>query len=209
MAERPSYQVPSATVNAQIEVMRSRFLAVLAPSGDRDEAQAFIKSTKQAYPDASHHCFAFTIGPPGSSWAVGCSDDGEPHNSAGRPILDVLNHADIGDLVCVVVRWFGGTKLGRGRLARAYGDAAQAAVAQIDPMEKVFWVKASVALEYGHSDAFLRELSSVRAEIVSESYGVQIQYELRLDERSIQVLSKRIGDLTRGKSVLKLPEHDG
>src|SRR5690606_7146777 len=83
------------------------------------------------YPDATHNCWAFVAGPPGDTASIGMSDAGEPHGTAGRPMLDVLLHSDVGEVVAVVTRYFGGTKLGTGGLVRAYGGAVQHALAEL------------------------------------------------------------------------------
>ena len=200
------YKVPSGPVQAEIEVMRSRFRATLTHAASKEDAQELIRSLREAHPEASHHCFAFSVGPPGSGRCVGCSDDGEPHNSAGRPILDVLSHADLGDIVCVVTRWFGGTKLGRGRLARAYGDAVQAALLLVEPIEKMDWVSASVELSYGQLEVFNREISDLRVEVAAEHYGANVHLELRLDREVVRLVSERLHELTRGSTSLQIDE---
>lgn len=110
-------------VYSELEVKKSRFLAWLEPVADREAAQARIAALRQAYPEARHVCFAFYAG--GDS---GMSDDGEPSGTAGKPIFNVLHHKSMVNVLAVVVRYFGGIKLGAGGLARAYGGAVSQAV---------------------------------------------------------------------------------
>ncbi|NHN36226.1 YigZ family protein [Pseudomaricurvus alcaniphilus] len=116
---------------AEYEIKKSRFHARAALAGSRDQALEVLQAARQAWPDARHHCWAYVIGNPRSPSAVASSDDGEPGGTAGRPILNVLQHKQVGDIMLVVSRYFGGVKLGAGGLVRAYSQAAQAAMEQL------------------------------------------------------------------------------
>lgn len=113
-------------LTAEIDVRRSRFLAVVCRVGDESAARAVIAGCRSAYPDARHHCSAFVLGP--APRTERSNDDGEPSGTAGAPMLQVLRSADLSDVVAVVTRYFGGTLLGTGGLARAYADAVHAAL---------------------------------------------------------------------------------
>lgn len=108
---------------AEVEVERSRFIAWVCHAPDVARFEALLARARATYPDASHHCSAFIAGPPGEQTAIGFSDDGEPGGTAGRPMFQVIEGAGIGQIGCVVTRYFGGTKLGTGGLARAYSQA--------------------------------------------------------------------------------------
>jgi uncharacterized YigZ family protein len=122
------YTTIAAAAHAETKVKGSRFLALLAPAESADAAVAVLDSVRKARHDASHHCFAYRLGPDGSRERF--SDAGEPSGTAGRPILHALQHAGLSDVVLVVTRYFGGTKLGVGGLRRAYADAARAVIGQ-------------------------------------------------------------------------------
>ena len=109
------YPVPAKIQRYSEEIQRSRFITTLGPAHEVAEARDFIDKIRTEFADATHNCWAFLVGPPGSSGHVGMSDDGEPHGTAGRPMLQVLNHAPVGDIVAVVTRYFGGAKLGKRR----------------------------------------------------------------------------------------------
>ena len=113
-------------LTAETEVRRSRFLASVTRVGDETAARAVIAGCRSAYPDARHHCSAFVLGP--DPRTERSNDDGEPSGTAGAPMLQVLRSAGLSDVVAVVTRYFGGTLLGTGGLARAYADAVQAAL---------------------------------------------------------------------------------
>ncbi|MEC9483960.1 MAG: YigZ family protein [Halomonas sp.] len=112
----------------ETEVERSRFIAWVGHTPDTAHFEALLARARATYPDASHHCSAFVAGPPGEQTAIGFSDDGEPGGTAGRPMFQVLDGAGIGQIGCVVTRYFGGTKLGTGGLVRAYSQAVQKAL---------------------------------------------------------------------------------
>ena len=106
-----------------IEVERSRFIAWLCHAPDVQAFETLLIEARRAHPSASHHCSAYIAGPPGEQNAIGFSDDGEPGGTAGRPMYQVLEGTGLGQVGCVVTRYFGGTKLGTGGLARAYAQA--------------------------------------------------------------------------------------
>ncbi len=130
------YPVPAAAVEREIEINKSRFIAWLRPVNNRAAAQAVLAEARERYPDATHHCYAWLIGPPSSAQGA-ANDDGEPSGTAGRPILNVLQHKGVGDAMVVVIRYFGGVKLGAGGLVRAYAGAAEAVLSAMEVVEQV------------------------------------------------------------------------
>ena len=119
------YLTPIASTETEYQIKKSRFIARLVLAHDRTEAMYALAQAKRDYPDARHHCWAYVFGPPENPKSVAMSDDGEPSGTAGKPILNVMQHKDIGDAMLVVIRYFGGIKLGAGGLVRAYSQAAQ------------------------------------------------------------------------------------
>ena len=122
---RPHPRHREEWVTSELEIKRSRFIAHLARTADEGEARAFVDAVRERYPDARHHCSAYVVQVPGQHDAEHSSDDGEPAGTAGRPMLDVIKAAELGQVCVVVVRYFGGTLLGTGGLVRAYGDATR------------------------------------------------------------------------------------
>src|SRR5688572_19497440 len=113
------YPIPAETTRVEIRVVNSRFIATIAEARTAEDAHAFIAAIRAEFANASHNVYAFRAGY-GASVIEGMSDDGEPSGTAGRPALSVLRGADLGDVVLVITRYFGGTKLGTGGLVRAY-----------------------------------------------------------------------------------------
>lgn len=122
MSDVRRYRTVRRSAEAEIDVKRSRFLAVVGRVADEEQARAAVAEQRRAHHDARHHCWAYVVGPDAMVRRSG--DDGEPSGTAGAPILEAITRRDLSDVVVVVTRWFGGTLLGTGGLARAYGQSA-------------------------------------------------------------------------------------
>jgi len=120
------FRTVAGSGRAELEIKRSRFLAVAAPTADEQAVRAVLGDERARHPDAGHHAFAYRLGHDGEIGRF--SDDGEPGGTAGRPIMEVLLRESVVDAVVVVSRYFGGVLLGAGGLARAYGKAATEAI---------------------------------------------------------------------------------
>ncbi|MGM0823989.1 MAG: IMPACT family protein [Pseudomonadota bacterium] len=121
----------------ETDVEKSRFIAWIAHTPDLDAVNGLATAAKQAHPSASHHCLAYIAAAPGEQQRIGFSDDGEPGGTAGRPMYHALQGSQLGEIGCVVIRYFGGTKLGTGGLARAYAQAVNHALATLPTREVV------------------------------------------------------------------------
>lgn len=198
MADAQRYPVLAEPVRGEIEVLASRFIASLAPVETEADAHAFVARLRAEMPDATHHCWGFVVGPPGSTARVGFSDDGEPHNTAGRPILNVLLHADVGDVVAVVTRYYGGTKLGRGGLVRAYGGAVQEVLQDAPRTERVDWVALRVTLDYAHVSTVERLYPDFEAEVLEQDFGGQVVQSIRVPAPRRAALEQALADASRG-----------
>lgn len=122
------YQTLAAPAEYIYEEKRSRFCAYIYPVADKSEGFDHLEHLKAAHPDARHHCWAYVMGDPEQAQSAGFNDDGEPGGTAGKPMLNVLMQRKVGSVFAVVVRYFGGIKLGAGGLTRAYGAAVSGAL---------------------------------------------------------------------------------
>jgi len=127
------------------KVKGSRFFATLAPAADRRAVARVLAEVRQQWPDATHHASAWRLGPD----EAGCDDDGEVGGTAGPPILARLEGHGLEGVVAVVTRFYGGTKLGKGGLVRAYGGAASAAIEAVDIVEERVCSRVSVQCAHG------------------------------------------------------------
>jgi uncharacterized YigZ family protein len=121
--------IESALRAPEIKVQGSRFIADIFPVHSKEEIETYLNHIRKEFYDATHHCYAYRLGI--NAEIIRAADDGEPAGTAGKPILIVLEGAELTNVLCVVTRYFGGTKLGTGGLARAYCDAAKEAVALV------------------------------------------------------------------------------
>lgn len=126
-----AFFVPQGYARIELEVKKSRFIGFAGRVDDKTDVQQLLAAEKQRYPDARHHCWAYQIGSPTSPRMAAMNDDGEPSGTAGKPILNVIQHKDIGHIMVVVTRYFGGIKLGAGGLVRAYSSAAEQVVSEL------------------------------------------------------------------------------
>ncbi|SFM37839.1 YigZ family protein [Marinobacter zhejiangensis] len=125
------YPIPAGFLECETEVKKSRFIARVAPVANRDEVRGYVDQAHADHPDARHVCWAYQVGRPGAAAEAAMNDDGEPSGTAGKPILNVIQHKDMGDVLVIVIRYFGGIKLGAGGLVRAYAGAAESVLSQV------------------------------------------------------------------------------
>ena len=203
MTGSPRYPIPADSHRVEEEIQRSRFITTLAPAGSVEEAQAAIDAVRREFPDATHHCWAYVVGPPGSSDRVGMSDDGEPHGTAGRPMLKVLSHGGVGDVVAVVTRYYGGTKLGKGGLVRAYGGGVQQALASLAVVEKIAYRRVKLFLDYGHVAACRRLAEALQVCFLHETYAVDVAFELAVPVDAAEAFETRLRQLSNGRYLLE------
>jgi uncharacterized YigZ family protein len=184
-------------------VQRSRFVTTLAHAPDAEAAHAFVDRVREDMPDATHHCWAFVAGPPGSTTHIGMSDDGEPHGTAGRPMLTALLHGGVGEIVAVCTRWFGGTKLGTGGLSRAYAAGVVHALEALPTEEKVERVEVEVTVGYPEVDALQRIAREMELLVVDETYGAEVRYRLGIPASEVEELVRRVADVSSGRGSVR------
>ncbi|MEO7102570.1 MAG: YigZ family protein [Gemmatimonadaceae bacterium] len=198
------YMVAAGRHRAEQSIQRSRFICTLERVRDAGEAQAFVRAMNVEFADATHNCWAYVAGAPGSTNVVGMSDDGEPHGTAGRPMLTVLLHSGIGEIAAVVTRYYGGTKLGTGGLVKAYGGTVQLALESVPQVERVDYVNVSVSIAYPSITAIQQAIAELGADVVEENYGVDVCYRLRVPRSRVDELSVIVANATRGEGTFRL-----
>ncbi len=199
------YPIPANTLRCEIDVQRSRFIATIEQVETQDEALAFVARVKQEFPTANHNCWAFICGAPGSTDRIGLSDDGEPHGVAGKPMLTTLQHSGIGDIAVVVTRFFGGIKLGKGGMVKAYTLAVQTAIEQLPLAEKVDWRYIRCIIPYSLLTVVKRLLPDYESELLGESFSADITLSLRLPTEQFHALSLRLTDISSGQIQISEP----
>lgn len=201
MEDAPRYRVPAGECRVEQEVLRSRFITTLGRTPRADDARSLIARVRAEMPEASHHCWAFVAGPPGSTASIGLSDDGEPHGTAGKPMLTALLHSDVGEITAVVTRYFGGTLLGKGGLVRAYTAGVVAALASLQTVERVRRARVSIEVEYAHYELVRRLLPGFEAEVLDETFGSTVGLRLQLPAAGVARFTQGVLDATAGDAL--------
>ena len=197
------YAVPSRIYRVEELIQRSRFITTAAHAPDANAANAFVDSVRESFPDATHHCWAFVAGPPGSTAHIGMSDDGEPHGTAGRPMLTILLHSGVGEIVTVCTRYFGGVKLGTGGLSRAYAGGVKLLLQTLPTELKIKRVHVSVRVAYPHVESLQRLLDDLEVIVEHEDYGEEVRYQIAVPAMTLETLREQLAQLTSGEGVLE------
>lgn len=197
-----SYRVPAETRRHEVVIEKSRFIADVAPAPDLESAKAFIQRIREEFPDATHHCYAFIAGRPNDSQVMGSSDDGEPGGTAGKPMLTVLSHSGIGDVVAVVTRYYGGIKLGTGGLARAYGGTLAQNLNELVTREKVHYRHCRTACDYAQLATVEHSLAEAGGQILRSDYGAEVALSLAVPSTSYEAFVIAVRNRTRDSVVL-------
>ena len=199
MADR--YKILYEGGEGETEVKKSRFIATTRPVSSEEEAAAFIGEMKKKYWDASHNCSAFTIGR--NHELTRCSDDGEPAQTAGRPMLDVLLGEDVHDICVVVTRYFGGTLLGTGGLVRAYSGAVKEGLLNSRIVEKARAFQMNVTTGYTGVGKIQYILGQGKITVMDSIYTDQVEFRLLVPADLYETLEKKLTEGTNGGARLE------
>ncbi|MFI8416251.1 IMPACT family protein [Serratia sp. NPDC078593] len=197
-----AYPIPEATISVSEEIKKSRFITLLAPTCGIEAAKAFIQQVRDEHPTARHHCWAFVAGAPDDSQQLGFSDDGEPSGTAGKPILAQLMGSGIGEITAVVVRYYGGIKLGTGGLVKAYGSGVQQALKQIELVSKVPQLEYTLHCDYAQLALVENLLQQTEGQILHGEYGAAVSLHLALPATGVEAFGNKLRDLSRGNLQL-------
>ncbi|MBO5491140.1 MAG: YigZ family protein [Desulfovibrio sp.] len=207
------FDVPDASPErphcTELVIRRSRFLAQCAHTPGPQAARAFVEHIRRRHADATHNCWAYAAGAPGDTAQIGSSDDGEPHGTAGRPMLQIVLHSDVGETCVVVSRWFGGVKLGTGGLVRAYQDSVRENLATLPLRRRVQETRLRLVLAYAHLDDLRRLLPAYEARIDTEDYQAEARLLLRLPEEHAAAFTAALAGLSNGAALCESVPEDG
>lgn len=192
MEQLPSdrYRSIQSPAKGQYKDLGSKFLAFAYPVENEVQVKEIVAGLKKEYFDAKHHCFAYRLGCDGAKWRV--NDDGEPSSSAGRPILGQLLSNELSDILVVVVRYFGGTKLGIPGLIKAYKSSTADAIANASIIEKTaceFW---KVSFGYEAMNDVMKAIKELKLEISSQSMDSQCSLILRVPLSQITTIQEKL-----------------
>ncbi len=191
--------MPACAVEVEEVIKNSQFITRIENVATAEAAKAFIKSLNQQFPEATHHCWAYIVGDPQSTTLIGCSDDGEPSGTAGKPMLNVLQHANVGDIVAVCTRFYGGTKLGTGGLSRAYGGGVKLAMDSLTTKQKITYVEVCFELEYSQQKDCEHILKDYQVENINLSYQQKIEIKLNIAKPQAKSLKSALENKFKGE----------
>ncbi|AQA19178.1 YigZ family protein [Halioglobus japonicus] len=183
-----AYLIPAAVIEHEYAVKKSRFIARVHPVSNRDEVNAAVRCARSDYPDARHHCWAYLLGSPADARNAGMNDDGEPSGTAGKPMLNVLQHGEVGDVLVIVIRYFGGIKLGAGGLVRAYSAATQQAMDKLPTRALRDMCRLVLSANFADEQALRHRLGQLDAEIEHVDYREQVWLHISLPVESESAL---------------------
>lgn len=180
---------------------KSRFIATVRPVKTEEEANQFVEEMRKKYWDARHNCWAFILGE--RQEFKRCSDDGEPSQTAGKPMMDVLTGAGLTDVAVVVTRYFGGTLLGTGGLVRAYSGAVQEGLKNSTVITKYRGVKLSVTTDYNGVGKLQYLFRQKEIPILSVEYTDKVVFTVLVESSRIQEIKKAITEATSATAQME------
>jgi uncharacterized YigZ family protein len=201
MAE-DEYRTAEEKGRVSFERKGSEFIGYVSHASDRDEAEGFVKEVRDEHTDATHHVYAYRVGADDDPLRERYDDDGEPSGSAGKPVLNVLQGEEVKNVVAVVVRYYGGTKLGYGGLVSAYSDATKGALEDAGTTKTV--PKETLRVKIGYDDS-----GTVRGIIESEGYDFDAEYGenvvlvVRPPREKVDELKDKLLSATSGRARLE------
>ncbi|MDQ2077719.1 YigZ family protein [Marinimicrobium sp. ABcell2] len=198
------YQVLANSCEYRYEEKRSIFTALLIPVVNREQALAAVADTRRAHPGASHYCWAYILGDSEQPQAQAFSDDGEPAGTAGKPILNVLGHRRAGDCLAVVVRIFGGVKLGSGGLVRAYSQSVSQALDEaqwrlITPASTV-----SIQVDFAQEERVRHCLTQAGLQVEHADYQQSVRLRVSVPQNQLQGLENSVREVTGGQASMSI-----
>jgi uncharacterized YigZ family protein len=197
------YRIPLKQHSTGINILKSRFLTTVTHTTTVEQAREFIASLKSELPGANHYVYAFRIGH-GNSVIEGMSDDGEPTGTAGPPTLSVVRGSDLGDITLVTLRYFGGTKLGKGGLVRAYTESAQEALATLETEFKTEKQIIKINMPYHLYEIVKKLVSEYKGNIKDENFMENVTLTIELLAQDIDGFNYKLQENTSGQLELNI-----
>lgn len=198
------YKIVYSGGSGEIIEKKSRFIANVFPVASEEDAARIIAETKKKYWDARHNCYAFIIG--GNPGISKCSDDGEPSGTAGKPILEVLSGEGVSNVLVVVTRYFGGTLLGTGGLARAYSSAAKAGLAGSRIITKEAGKRIILETGYDSIGKIQYIVSQMELAVIDTKYSDKMEMELAVSLNDAGQFVKKVTEATSGQVKINMDE---
>lgn len=197
---------PGEVFRVEQTIKRSRFIASVGHTLDVEEAKAFIEQIKAEFEDARHNCWAYCAGAAGSTDRIGASDDGEPHGTAGRPMLTAVTHSGIGEVTVVVTRYFGGILLGTGGLVKAYQSSVKMALEAVPTRIRTKTKRIKFSVEHRFVNQVLRKIETANGRILEKNFDMDADFDVEIPEDLAETFAKELEELTRGALLIEFVE---
>ncbi len=188
-------------VSFETKVKGSKFIGFAFPIIDKQQAEEILEKHRKKFYDATHNCFAYSIGTENELFRY--SDDGEPSGTAGKPIYQAIKHFDFKNVLVIVTRYFGGTKLGMGPLARAYYDASLECLTAAEKKTEYITVKIKIVVDYTFVTVVKRLLEPVSVQ-TKEEYLENVTFTSKILKSKVEILKKDVIESTQGKSEITI-----
>lgn len=195
------YKTIVGEVHAEIRVQGSRFIATALPVVTKEAAEQFIVRIRKSRHDATHNCYAYRLGFDAQQFRY--NDDGEPNGTAGKPILTAIDKFTLTNTMVVVTRYFGGTKLGVGGLARAYGDAAEQALSSADVVTRYLSDHVRISFPHSRISNVMHVVSKIGARITDTVYDEEVHLEIDIRQSRTAELKAALVEQTSGNIRMK------
>jgi uncharacterized YigZ family protein len=195
-----NYRSPRAPARFEQEIKKSRFIGIVLPVATADDVRRELEKLQADFPDATHRCWAYVLMNPGGSPRMRFDDAGEPAGTAGKPILNVLTRKRIGDALVVVVRYFGGVKLGASGLVRAYSATASRVLESAELLAATLRSLLDLRLDYADEQTARRVLARLGLEVLSADYGNEVVLRVRASPEESAALANEISSATSGRA---------
>lgn len=176
--------------SAELVIKKSRFIGWAVPVTTREDVLQWVEKARSEYQDARHHCWAYLLGSPETASSAAMNDDGEPSGTAGRPILNVIQHKKIGNVAVIVIRYFGGIKLGAGGLVRAYAGVTEEVLSALSLDEQKPLVSCTVKCDFAHEQNFRHFAKQHQVNIEGVQYSQQVNMQLQLEADLMEELTE-------------------
>ena len=199
-----TYTILAEAVESITEEKNSDFLTFLHPVTSREEAMLQVEQYRKKYPDANHVCWAYVIGNTRQPQTQAFSDDGEPSGTAGKPMLHVLTEREVGNSLAVVVRYFGGVKLGAGGLVRAYSAAVSTAVGRAQLMAVTPSIQLQVTVDFAKETKIRHIVNQYQGHILQVDYATHVTLEISLAAADAELFSQQVINETAGDATVRL-----
>lgn len=197
---------PGEVFRVEQTIKRSRFIASVGHTPGVEEAKAFIEQIKAEFEDARHNCWAYCAGAAGSTDRIGASDDGEPHGTAGRPMLTAVTHSGIGEVTVVVTRYFGGILLGTGGLVKAYQSSVKKALEAVPTRIRTKTKRIKFSVEHRFVNQVLRKIETANGRILEKNFDMDADFDVEIPEDLAETFAKELEELTRGALLIEFVE---